>query len=250
MRRREFWTFTALIAAAALPARASLYNWATDPAHTEQTTTVVTEPTGYNNALQGREITKLWFAQDATNYYFRLDLAFGPTNIFPHGTDFAEAYAIDITGTGGGDNAQTDPTYGSNYIADGLSDIKYLVMTHAAASMSGLFTMDHLHTYDLGSPDNVDTSFLVASEGSPVIAGAAVSRAIGVTEMDWQVPISALPAGPFTIYGSTVNSGDGDTYDVTGPIVVPEPAILMMMLAGSGLLLARRPRRTDGLKMI
>ncbi len=104
-----------------------LFDWAGNPGNTELTTTAVTNYT--DGSLAGREIAKLWFARDAEDYYFRLDMVGAPTNLNPHPSNFAEAYSIDIQyASGGGDH--TD----SNYIAEGLTDITYLLMTHAAES--------------------------------------------------------------------------------------------------------------------
>ena len=50
-----------------------LFDWAANPGNTELTTTTVTNDT--NGSRPGREITKLWFAENATDYFFRLDLA-------------------------------------------------------------------------------------------------------------------------------------------------------------------------------
>jgi hypothetical protein len=220
-----------------------LFDWAANPGNTELTTTTVTNST--DGSLPGREITKLWFAENATDYFFRLDLAGAPTNLNPSPSDFAEAYAIDIQYASGGGNHSE-----SNYIAEGLSNITYILMTHAAESQPGLFTMDHLHTYDYYAPGGLDTAFLIAGEGTPVVAGANVYRPFGSTEMDWEVPINVLGPGPFTIFGSTINSTDGDTYTVTGPVVVaavPEPTTLALAMAGGLVLLgwcrARKSRR-------
>jgi len=111
--------------------------------------------------------------------------------------------------------------------------------------------MDHLHTYDLGADGNVDTIYLnggtsddnAAVTANDYVVGSAVNRNINQNDLEWEIPISALPAGSFTMYGSTVNSTDGDTYTISGPITVPEPASTSLLVLGGVGVLSRRRRR-------
>ena len=237
-----------------------------------QTTTIRYGGSDWNSNNPGQNITELYVTQDATNYYFRIDLAGPPANSGSFGpNDFAEAYGIDIAfppgvGAAGGTHAQSNyipagtlsqPSYGYDGDTNGID---YIVMSHAATSAPDVFTnMDHLHTFDIGQPGNVATTYLAESEAEPPgnyipgadffhLAATEANGYTGSTELDWQIPKSALPAGPFTIYGSTVNSTDGSTYTVTGPInvtpaVVPEPSSVALgfcRLAVGMLLMWRR----------
>ena len=116
-------------------------------------------------------------------------------------------------------------------------------MSHTLGAEASLFTMDHLHTFDAGQSNGVDTEYLLASEGSPSVPGANVFHraatladdGLGSTELDWVIPKSALPPGPFTMYGSTVDTNVGLTYTVTGPLTVapvPEPSTVALLLTG------------------
>ena len=96
--------FSLMTSAARAQSATPLFNWAGNSGNTELTTTVVSQGPNYNASKPGQNITELWFAQDASNYYFRLDLAGAATSLAAYGgnLDHAEAYAIDIAFPTGG----------------------------------------------------------------------------------------------------------------------------------------------------
>ncbi len=192
-------------------ARASyLYDWANDPAGTLQT---VSDPLGDNTGSGTEDILELYYARDAVNHYFRMDLLEAPTL-----NDGAGTYSIQIDDSAGG-GANID----SHYIALGLTGIDQLVMSHFSAG-SGEYVANHRHNVLAPTP-GVDEVDLLS------IGGAVDHTMLGGTVLQWSIPISELNPGPFQIYGSVHTIESNITNDTTAAIsasAVPEPSSLVL----------------------
>jgi hypothetical protein len=229
---------TSIVAACASSSRATLllYDWTNDPANSVQS---VTDPNGdESNGLEPtRDILKFWYARDAANHYFRLDLAAKPTT--NHG---AGAYSIQI------DDAVGGGTTGNNsFIASGLSGVDQIVMSFFTTPIN-LWTGDYL--FDYQGPGNPASGAALGSLG-----GAFTNTNNGGTTLEWSIPLSELGAGPFAFWAATSDFNVPLTYDTTLPISAAahapasEPASILLLATGAfGLLVVsfRRAQRERG----
>lgn len=214
---------TATVVSAGSVFAANLYDWAGDPAGTVQ---VVTDPSG-DQAEGSRDILSLWTAWDASNYYFRLDIRTAPEQ---EAGRFAAEYGVHIDlAPGGGDSSL------ASYIADGVTGIDTIVLSHYTVANG--WTSNHRHNYlgDLAPAPRVDTVMLED------VGGQVDFSENGGTTLQWAIPKAALDGTPFVVYGATQNISVPITFDLTAPLVVPEPATLALLALG-GLVGLRRRR--------
>lgn len=222
---KKFLTLTAIVATGLLVSSAQaswLYDWAGDPSGTVLT---LSDASG-EVAEDSRDIENIWYANDGSNHYFRMDLRGAPLQA---ANEHAPEYAIQIdSGAGGGSAVNT------NYIADGLIGIDSILIGHYTTS--GAHTVQHRHNYqgDASPLPRVDTVMLAA------IGGSFDADENGGTTLQWAIPVTELGSLPFTIYGATQDIDDADTFDTTVGLNVPEPAMLLTLGLGTFALRIRR----------
>lgn len=204
------WTTLILIMSlAAGSARAAyLYPWPASPS-------VVDPEDAALPAVQ--DILNCWHATDGAFHYFRMDLRGAPMNAQAQAAQIYGIYidSIPLVGGGNGD---------VQYIPAPLAGIDYILDTHF--DDQGILRHDY-HTW---SPYTK-----VFAYSTP---DATQETENGGTTLEWKV--AAGDIGPtFTWYGANLTQGQPSiTNDITAPVVVPEPASVLLLMVP--LLLLRR----------
>ncbi len=208
------FVISVLLLGVCLSSAANLYDWAGDP----EGTVVTFDDPDNDQTEDSRNIDMLWYASDASNHYFRMDLIGAPTQ---NSDQFAAEYSLQIDYMdGGAGNADSD------YVSINLTGIDALVDMHYTL-VSG-FDEEHIHFYD---PVGVPNSPFFTTAGV-VASGGSVDQTDEV--LQWCIPMSELSFdGEFMVYGVTYDiDGQGETFDLTEAMVVPEPATMLLLSIG------------------
>lgn len=173
------------------------------------------------------DILSVKFVTQGNTNYFLMTLAAAPST-----TTFSEAYMLNLDYTPGGADAT-----GSDYIANGLTDIDTLIDAHY--SLNNLLAKDY-HQYIGGANPQFNTQ-------NQASLGILYNTDLSGTQMEWAVPGGILPNGGMTVYGSTINPviNRKVTHDVTLGLtitIVPEPGSMVLCVMGAAALGLRRRR--------
>ncbi|WP_161488008.1 PEP-CTERM sorting domain-containing protein [Sedimentisphaera cyanobacteriorum] len=175
---------------------------------------------GADSGLQpGQDIDKIYMAEDASNYYFKMDMV-GAMSLT--GNNFAGYNGIYI------DLDQNDSTgfTGSNYdyFHSSLDGFEFLADAHFGGTVSLSNTVNHYHT--LTSPDGLDAGNNSTWDGSYTI--------------EYRIDKEFFDGDMFCLAGATVEEGsEPENYDTTSSYCVPEPTT-MALLGACGLFLRKR----------
>lgn len=189
-----------------------LYPWSVSPTISD----------GTDNALDGgKDILDVWFAQDSSYFYFRMDVRSAPTTV---STDYADIYGIYIDAVDGQGASSSDNTY----VPSGPTGVDFILDSHFNSKGTGAWDDDHFH-YDWNG-----TGFQVGA-----LDGVQHSENGGTT-VEWKIAKSSIGASTLTFWAATLGPGSSyATYDLapsSAPgVTVPEPST--WVLAASGLLL-------------
>lgn len=185
------------------------------------------------------EIMDMWFAKDASYYYFRMDVA-GAVSDSQNAWDFNIWIDTDNNAATG---SQETTIQNSPYIDGTLDGIDNTLSVHY--SLGSLSSLPHLHPYTSTSP--WVTSVTLASEG-----GFFQDTENGNKTLEWRIPISVLGTSQMKIYGGVHDRALDLSPDITAGYVingnnVPEPASFLLMSVGAAAAgFARRRQSRQG----
>lgn len=173
----------------------------------------------------GQDILQVWHAFDGTDHYFRMDLRGKPTT-----GDSAGIYGIYFDSKPGGGN-NTDQI---QYIPDSLTEINYILDSHFEET-----DVYFRHDYHKWSPYGGWVFRALES-------GEHQESENGGATLEWKIPAVEEGEGigeEFTWWASGIVPGFPSTvYDITDPIVFPEPATALLVLIVTGGCMLRRRR--------
>jgi hypothetical protein len=221
------------------PVSAALYDW-------NGSDSLITTDSSNNDIGTGstpwRNILKLWFAQDDTTAYFRMDLEGGP------GSDQSPLdpllYGIYI-------NADGDPATGASG-----SQSDYLYWVESANEVVGVDSLIDFHFDGTGTPVLAHAHFYDPAEA--ILFNTSLYEDHGVIyefnfaghSIEWSAPLASFGlAGDhaYVIYGATYDiSNPTESFDLARIDVnaVPVPASMLLLVGGLlPLAVIRRRRR-------
>lgn len=211
-----------LLAVASAANGAYIYPWASTPNVSDGVLGTVSPAT---------DIVSLWYEDDATYHYFRLDIEGAPSS-----SDFAGLYSIIIDSKAGGADGELWPSY----LPDGVYGIDYFIDMHYEPTFGG-FWAAHLHEYD-SDGDQILITTLSTSDYQYSENGG--------TTLEWRVAKSGIGGtADFTIRAATHDQGSSvDTYDLapnggSSGYTVPEPVTAALVAFGGVVVLLHRRRR-------
>lgn len=181
-----------------------------------------------NPGVSSQDIVCVWFAEDATHYYFRLDIASVPSS---NPENFSPVYGVHldtIDNSGGGYATES-------YVPVALTGIDYILDGHYDPTLFvGGWGPSHYHAW------NYYGSSFGAAALSPDY-GTFAHTLNGGSSLEWMVARSAIggPLDPSRIWFATndISLSPTRTHDLAQ---LPEPTTLLLVACATGLAAVRR----------